>query len=173
MTMSWVIGFVCGVLIVGGIIFISSKKSKKRQYDERQIAARGLAFKAGFITLVVSEIAVFFSETLLDHPVVFFTPGFLQLLIILVSLLVFLEIAIFKDAYFTPGEPFSKRWCALMILLSLIFIVQFIIRKDKLSGYVNFTVGIYILIIMLSIIIKHYIFSKTESDDGEEGREAE
>ncbi len=166
MTEGWKIGFVVGILIALILAALIKKfLVKKCNYDERQIAARGQAFKAGFIAFVLCELAVFFTELLMEKPFDFFPPGILSILICLTALLVFLEVAIFKDAYFSPDRTLSKRWFVLMLILAAVYITNFIIAKEKWKSLSNLVTGLFIAIVMLSILIKQLTSRPTEEDE--------
>ncbi len=166
MTNAWYIGFAVGVLLaVVLIVLIKKLLGKKCTYDERQIAARGQAFKTGFCTFVICELIVFFIEFFREKPLVLFQPGMLSIVICLTALLVFLEVAIFKDAYFSPDHPFSKKWCALMFFSATIYIAQFLVAKEKWYALLNLVVGVFIVIVMLSILVKKAISRKSEDED--------
>ena len=166
MSIAFGIGAISGVLAVMVVVLIKKKiNPKKNEYDERQVAARGTAFRAGFVTFVICELSVFIAELVLNKPLLFIAPGFLSIIIVLVSTLVFVEVSIFKDAYFTPDKPFSKRWFILMLFFGLLAIAQFIHQDEAWYKYMNLACGIFILSIMASIIIKLLISKKAEKDD--------
>ena len=166
MSHTWYIGFAAGVLVSVVLILILKKfLGKKCSYDERQVAARGQAFKAGFITFVVCGLTVFFIELFMEKPIDFFPPGLLSILICFIALLVFLEVAIFKDAYFSPDRPFSLRWCIIMLVLAAVYIVQFFRAEEKWYALFNLAAGIFIAVIMLSILIKKAVSTRRDEED--------
>ncbi|MCR4899800.1 MAG: hypothetical protein K5907_03180 [Treponema sp.] len=169
--------FGIGVMIalaVGLIVWVVLKATKKdcKKYDERQIVARGKAYRAGFVAFVICEIAVFFIELFTEKPLVLFGPGILQILILFVCLLVFVEYAIFSDAYYSVGQAFNIKWCIIMMLLGAVFIFQFLRSKDDWFKSYTFIAGIFIEIAIISIIIKHAINKKRDAaldkEDSEE-----
>ncbi len=169
--------FGIGVMIalaVGVIVWAALKASKKdcKKYDERQIAARGKAYRAGFVAFVICELAVFFIELFTEKSLVLFGPGILQILILFVCLLVFVEYAIFSDAYYNVGQAFNIKWCIIMILLGAVYILQFLRSKDDWFKVYTFIAGIFIEIAIISIIIKHAINKKRDAaldkEDSEE-----
>ena len=169
MSLSFGIGAVAGVLAVMAVIIIMKKKNcKKCEYDERQIAARRNAFKAGFITFVLCELAVFLTESILKQPLLILFPGFLSILIILISALVFVEAAIFSDAYFTPDNPCSKKWVFTMIIIGSIEIIQFIRQEEIWYKYINLACGSFIFLIMAGIGIKTLISKKAEKAEADD-----
>ena len=158
------IGLLIGI-VVAIVILVIFKVSKQdcRKYDERQIAARGKAYRAGFVAITLCELVVFFIELFTEEPLVLFMPGVLQIYILLFGLLVFIEYSIFSDAYFIVGERFNIKWCIIMFLLGAVYILQ-AIRSDK-DGFMFYTfgAGIFIEITIISILIKHGIDKKREA----------
>ncbi len=95
---SSIIAFVVLVVIIGVISRLSNKKESK-QYDERQLLARGNAYKYGFITFAFEiwfGIFLFDSDMLNLLPV---TPSFLFVAGFFIALMVFTNYAIVKDAF--------------------------------------------------------------------------
>lgn len=164
----WAIGFGVGLLIAAIALFLRQKFGKACKYDERQVAVRGKAFKAGFITFVICELCVFLTESLTDAPFVVVAPGFVSIIIMLLGFLVMLEIAIFEDAYFSPERPFSMKWCILMLLLAILTTARGFMVDDLWGKYINFSFGIFMLIVLFSIIIKNMIYKKACDKDSEE-----
>ena len=162
MSLPFAIGFTVGIAMVAVVLFIAKRKNTKCEYDERQIAMRGLAYKAGFITFILCEVAVFFAEILMSKPLVLFESGVLSLSIILFSLLVFVIVAIFKDAYFSPNKPMSKRWFIVMVLLGIVTLLRGLTKGDVWFKVLNLEVGGFVLIIMLCIVIKMLISKRAD-----------
>ena len=168
MTLAMGIGLGCA-LLVGLIIWIVLKASSKNcRYDERQIAAQGKAYKAGFVTFIVWEIVEFFIELFTGEPFMPFEPGTLKVIELLVCLLVYIEFSIFTDAYFPAGKPFNKSWCVIMIFLAITYFLQFFLAENKREKISVLAVGIFILISMASIIIKQVINKKDEEAEAKE-----
>ena len=168
MSLSFAIGFVVGLILVAVVCVIVQSKNKKCEYDERQIAMRGLAYKAGFITFILCEAVVFIIEVFKSEALVLFEPGVLSFFIILFSLLVFILVAIFKDAYFSPNKPMSKRWYIVMILLGIISLLRGFTADEIWYMVFNFGAGGFVMIVMIAIAIKMLISKKTEAEEDEE-----
>lgn len=168
--MTLAMGLGLGVaLLVGLIIWIVAKASSKNcKYDERQIAAQGKAYKAGFITFIGWEIIEFFIELFTGEPLMPFSPGTLKAIEMLTGLLVYIEFSIFTDAYFPTGKPFNKSWCFIMLLLAATYFLQFFTSKNKSEKVMVLAVGIFIVISMVSIIIKQVINKKAEAAEAKE-----
>ena len=163
------LGFVIGLALVAIVTLIVKKTSKKKcEYDERQIAARGKAFCGGFATFVCSELVVFIIEMFTGEPLVIGVPGVLSIIILLLGLLVFVEVSIFLDAYFAPNKPMPKAWYVIMTLLGSILIVKFFLDNDYWYRYMNLACGIFVLIIMASLLVKKLISRKAEKEEDDE-----
>ena len=169
MTLAWGLGFVVGLALVAIVTLIVKKTSKKKcEYDERQVAARGKAFCGGFATFICSEIVVFIIEIFTGQPLVIGVPGVLSIIIILLALLVFVEVSIFLDAYFAPNKKMPKAWYIITTLLGIILIIKFFLDNDYWYRYMNLAAGCFIVIVMLSILVKQLISRKAEKEVDDE-----
>ena len=163
------LGFVIGLALVAIVTLIVKKTSKKKcEYDERQIAARGKAFAGAFATFLSSECVVFLVEMFTGEPLVIGVPGILSIIIILLALLVFVEVSIFLDAYFAPNKPMPKAWYVIMTLLGSLLIVKFFLDNDYWYRYMNLACGIFVMIIMVSLLVKKLISRKAEKEEDDE-----
>jgi len=169
MSISFGIGFVVGLLLVVLVIAIIKKKNKgKCKYDERQMAARGKAFAGGFMTFVFSELVVFLIEIFTGEPLVIGVPGILSIIILLLATLVFVEVSIFMDAYFAPNKPMPKSWYIIMTLLGITMLIRFFVDNDDWYRVMNLAAGLFVLIVMASLLVKKLISKKEEKEDNEE-----
>ena len=139
------------VFVVLILSFISKDKSIKAKYDERQIAARGIAFKYGFFTNVILVSALYFAESM---GLKFYINS--AIVSIIISCGVVLTISILKDAYVAINEN-KGRVITILALLSLINIGIGVASvknnsESALMAAYNFMAGallIYTLVIML------------------------
>ena len=165
------IGLFIGLAIGAVILFVSKKINKNQKYDERQLAARGNAYKAGFITFVICELVIFFVELFTEQPLVLYKAGNLQMLVTLFSALVFVEYSIFADAYYYATQKFSLSWCIIMLLLGGTYVLQFILAEEKQSKVLILGAGVMIIVAMISLIIKQALNKKEalklEEEDSE------
>ncbi|MBO4533946.1 MAG: hypothetical protein IKX70_07365 [Treponema sp.] len=168
MTTSMGLGLGIGLLLALLIWFIFNKTKKTPKYDERQVAARGRAYQAGFFAFVAWELAEFFVELFTEKAVMLFSPGTLGIIEMLFCLFVYLAFAIFSDAYFGADQKFNKGWCIIMILLGATYIVQFALADNKTEKIGLLSVGIFIFLTMICIIIKQIINNKAEAKEIEE-----
>ena len=168
--MTTAMGLGLGIALVAGLLFwfVYNKTKKACKYDERQIAARGRAYKAGFIAFVLWELAEFFIELFTGKALMLFTPGTLGAIEMLFCLFVYLVFSIFSDAYFAAGQKFNKAWCGIMILLSITYFIKFATAKVKTEEVLMLAVGIFILLTMICIIVKQIINNKADAKEIEE-----
>ena len=113
-------------------------------------------------------LVVFIIEIFTGEPLVIGVPGTLSIIIVLLSTLVFLEVSIFMDAYFSPGKPMRKSWWIIMTLLGISFIIKFFLDNDFWYQLMNLAAGCFIVIVMLSILVKQLISRKAEKEVDDE-----
>ncbi|MBO6101103.1 MAG: hypothetical protein J6P07_07220 [Spirochaetaceae bacterium] len=163
------------VIIVTVIISLIIKKltGKKAEYDERQIAIRGKAYKVGCITYAILLAASMLVHSNFELTVI---PFYLeQTAIMLAGLGAFVCFAIWNDAYFCGNEK-RKNWAVLILLASAAnFAVFFKTRENWFtpdgimnSSWSNLFVSILTLIIAVNALLKIVAdkkAEKTEKDD--------
>lgn len=174
---AYVLGVICGILAVAIFCLIMRKiatkkvnKSAPKEYDERQIIARGKSYKTGMLTFVIVTLICTLLETLDVH---FAQYPLLLLLILLIGAFAFVVDAIFRDAYFRVGDS-TKMWWLILIGIANIFL-SFINCKDGfikdgllVVDSLNLIVGIWIIVIFVIICIKKYIDKKASDTADEE-----
>ena len=169
MSIPFGIGVIVGLLaVIVAIVIIKRKNRGGSKYDERQVAARGKAFAGGFMTFLFSEIVVFTIEIFTGEPLVIGVPGILSIIIILLALLVFVEVSIFLDAYFAPNKPMPKSWYVVMTLLGITFIIKAVLDNDYWYRYMNLAAGIFVMIVMASLLVKKLISRKADKEEDDE-----
>ena len=169
MSIPFGIGVIVGLLaVIVTIVIIKRKNRGGSKYDERQVAARGKAFAGGFMTFLFSEVIVFTIEIFTGEPLVIGVPGILSCIIMLLAALVFVEVSIFLDAYFAPNKPMPKSWYVIMTLLGITFIIKAVLDNDYWYRYMNLAAGVFVLIVMASLLVKMLISKKAEKEDEEE-----
>ena len=122
----------------------------------------GLALVA-IVTLIVKKT----SKKKCEYDVIG-VPGVLSIIILLLGLLVFVEVSIFLDAYFAPNKPMPKAWYVIMTLLGSLLIVKFFLDNDYWYRYMNLACGIFVMIIMVSLLVKKLISRKAEKEEDDE-----
>ena len=125
--MAWVIGALAGIGIVLLVLLIRKLTGQSRnKFDERQIAARGVAYKCGFFTMMACEAAYSFLTT---AGIRFADEMTGPLLGIFAGVAVFGVVAAVKDAYTALDETPRSRW--LWPVLGLLWLL---IGIAKLAG---------------------------------------
>ena len=116
----------CGILIAA--VAKSEPKKKKRQvFDERQIAAQGMAYKWAFWTMCVYY---FLYAIVSGAAEIVWCDQYLGMLLgVLVGITVFALFCLFRDAYFRPDQ--SKA--VAIVIINLICLCQGIIGLIHLS----------------------------------------
>ena len=131
---AWVIGAIGGTAIALLIVLIQKLSGRtKNKFDERQIAARGVAYKWGFFSLMIYE-AVYAMLLALGIRFADETTG--PILGIFLGVTVFGAVAAAKDAYTAMDETPRSRilWPILGLLWLFIGITRVIDGKAVRDG---------------------------------------
>ncbi|MBR6223902.1 MAG: hypothetical protein IKQ71_10755 [Lachnospiraceae bacterium] len=116
-------GFGFGLVISAVIIIYAMiKYNSKVRYDERQMIARGWAYKIGFFFMMIEFCVAGFMDVF-GNPLFMNADG--MILLMFIALLVFVIICVFNDAYMTLTDKPKKS------VLSLVCI-----------GFGNFLIGL-------------------------------
>lgn len=163
MSGSYILGFCVGlgsVILIGAIIFLIAKNNRNqiREYDERQKAVRGVAYKYAYITLAAYVIcnAVFTSVTDIKWADAF-TEAFIGLC---VSFLVFIILCIFKDAYLSLSERPKNVILTLGIVgaANAVMGLTAILQKSMITdGVLTFHSANLVCAVMTGIVLCIYI----------------
>ena len=166
-------GIVFGIAIV--ILLMAKVFNRdgklKTKYDERQLRARGEAYKYGMfasiITCAVLLVADFGTNNICSlGSMVFFIP-------ILVGLVVQVSYSIFADAYVGMNTNMTKFIVVMAIVSAInigtgvIAILQGEMFKDGKLGtpFSSFGVGILFIVVAIELIIKKAIDERGERED--------
>ncbi|MCR5278594.1 MAG: hypothetical protein K6E19_04050 [Lachnospiraceae bacterium] len=162
---SLICGAIVGLLIVALIIVASRKDTAvANKYDERQIAAQGIAYKYSFITMIVYYTVLALVSIM--EPAIPVDNSLLTFLGVLIGGGVFITYVILKDAYFrldenrTPLIVFFSIFSFLNIAVGIIHIVRKTVFENgmlTLTGTCNLTCGIFLLYMLVIIIIKGFM----------------
>ena len=158
------LGFATGfiaVVVATVIIALIIKKitGKKAEYDERQLAIRGKAYKVGCLTYAILLAASVILHSNFELAVM---PFYLeQTLILLAGLGTFICFAIWNDAYFCVNQK-KKQWTLAILLASAAnFAIFFNTRENWFtpegimnSSWNNLFVSVFTLIIALNVCLK-------------------
>ncbi|MBO4731578.1 MAG: hypothetical protein J5597_02050 [Spirochaetaceae bacterium] len=174
----YVLGFVIGLLVsisvVAIIALINRKRNKPKEYDERQQAALGKAYKYGYFTFIIVELtAMVFSLVGIQIPV---EPALLHFLIVLCAGSVTAVVSIWKDAYFRIGQK-KLAWTILLLIIVMLNIITFarsdraeLITADGLLSYkwLNPAACLFLVLIVANVWLKVIADKKTEKNETED-----
>lgn len=129
----WTIGFLVGMLaavLIAAVAFVVSKNKEKIKdtYDERQLKARGEAYKLGFIVALFGLLLLLIMEFYSTDEKLNINLIFPIVIIAFVSLIVFACVCIWKDAWLNLYEKPKKTF----ISLSLVCV------SNYLLGFLNY-----------------------------------
>ena len=150
------------------LFFITRKKknNKNAEYDERQIAARGKAFRAGFFSMMLyfawfMVVSTFELELINRYNVYFIFAG------IVFGTVVFAVMAIKNDAYLKLHEKRSTQ-LTVLILVTVVNAVSGIVNfiNDAKSGafLMNALCALLGIVILAAILIHQKKISGNEED---------
>jgi hypothetical protein len=150
------------------LFFIIRKTSKRRDYDERQIAIRGEAYKAAYLVFLVLVIVnglvfVFLGKSIAD-PYVTAVVG------MCVSLIVFVFKCLAKDAYIGVKMN-AKRYVVIISIIGALNIITAVINKNIISFSGNgcfLSISISFIIGVTFILIVAGIIWRLNENDGDE-----
>jgi len=162
-TPAYVLGICCGILFAVIILAFVRRRlygkafgSSKETYDERQLLARGEAYKAAFFTAMGWMIVSALIRDLLDTSVQM-TLG------ICLSVGVFAIVCIKKDAYLSLREKPKNciRWFLILALLNLVpFAVNMTQGKSLIENGVltwhatNVVVALLLIAVSIAIVLR-------------------
>lgn len=165
------LGSVIVVLIIRAVL-MAKHKDVSNKFDERQILARGLAYKCGMVTagaymLIVGYICTIFTPIISVFDVMLI--GFW------LTFTIFAVISIAKDAFFDSKEKGKVSYMVLCGFLALInigvFVYNFIVEKEQLiiDGMLNLPIpnlacGVAFLVIIITIICKNISNKKCDEE---------
>ena len=169
---SYYIGVVVGFLLVVGfgllVRFVFKTKHVKPEYDERQMMARGKAYKVGFFTLLIYGAIC----TVLQAIGLHWCEGLLRETIgIVIGVGAFAVVAILNDAYIGFNEN-NRYTIGVMSLIGLLNLGSAIIGiiTDGLwkDGKVTTTiVNLLISLLFFVILITYWLHKKKARDEVE------
>jgi hypothetical protein len=175
----FIVCFAVLVLIILITVLIILKLNKKKNgeravYDERQVLARGFAFKSAFFTAATYMSLCAFIYTL---NLKWIEPVEAMIIGVVLSCAVCIIIAIFKDAYFHKHQNRIAITIALFIVgafNSMIFVMNQIIFSDEdlfVSEYIinsshdNLIVGLFLLVVAIATLIKIIIDKREVTEE--------
>ena len=136
-SIAFIVGFVVAFLAVCIVRVLYKKKHGSNcQYDERQILARNSAYVGAFFTLVAyCLLCMFLSILEFEWALV----SVQMITGVLLSVLVFVIICIFKDAYFTPKGWTITSFMVFSLLMCAVQVFSFVmnITEDNNPIFTN------------------------------------
>ncbi|MBP5184699.1 MAG: hypothetical protein J6113_06285 [Lachnospiraceae bacterium] len=165
-----IVGLIVGLLLVGLLILvIRDPNAPVKEYDERQVAAKGKAYKYGFYAFLVwFSLAIFAEEMDVVIPA---SKSVIMFLGLLVSAGVMVTVSVMNDAYFRMDEKrgtfigvFSGI-AVMNILLGASHITRgdiFVDGKLTFVGSANFICGIFVVYLLIILLIKYLLDKKEE-----------
>ena len=165
----WLAGALCGVLIVAVVFLIKQAMGGKiADFDERQTAARGEAFKYAFFTTAAAELFYVCAAEGGFSP---FDTALGPILGVLLGVTVFAVIAVVRDAYISLREKPRST----VILSSLMIVINLLAGIPKLTdgrvfqnGQMTFD-GVNLIMaamfaVILAVLVIHWIRGRGTGD---------
>jgi hypothetical protein len=164
------IGITVGVVIlIIALKFINKDGKLSTKYDERQLKARGEAYKYAFIATCISNgVILCFDLTKYDlvkllGDTAFFIP-------ILIGVVVHISYSIFTDAYIGLNNSVTRFMVFMLIVSAFNFLVGFsalangeLIKDNVLQPpFLNMICGFLFIIVAIELGIKKVIDSREE-----------
>ena len=169
MIISWIAGFIVGLLLVAIVSLVIrkvviSRGEKPREYDERQQVVRGKAFTVAYATIML-YLAAWLVMNTLELP--FFGETTSLLIGILLSVGVCAGYSIFNDAYFRTSDR-PRAWIVLIAVATAINLGIGIVKVARGSagawfGSANLLTGIMTGSILVCLLVKR-IMDRCEGD---------
>lgn len=164
------------IFVVIALFSIASKKAReasgKKDYDERQILARGNAYKYSFFTCMIEmAIAILIADSAFLEKLPITTTG-LIVFALFIPLVVFTNYAVCKEAFEIDRKP--KSIVPLYIIIGLINLLEgcldivdgTILDGGKLSGRCsNLLLGILFIEILIVRAIHNKLVNKDEEEE--------
>lgn len=145
---------ICVIFFAILVLLQCRSKQQMGKYDERQIAVRGSAYKAGFMTIFLCDLLVGIMMLMMNtdffikyEMILFIGSAFL-------GLTVFAVIAILKGAFLTAHQNPVKKIILVIMVVLVNALAAFYKPKWKTPGELFSSVnGINVLIVLCFLII--------------------
>lgn len=174
-SVEYYLGLVAGVAVVAVLVLLAGRKQKKTEpqakYDERQLVARGKAYKSGFLGMLIADaVAIIVSSA---FEISWLSPAVLFSVAALIGIGIFCVSAINNDAYFGFNQNIktSGRFLIFIGGLNLIIGIASLIRGGVIvdgsmnGSLINLLMGILFIVIYAVILIHD---RKNAESEGEE-----
>ncbi len=171
MSEKWIVGL--DVVIVAALlvciigILLRAKGEGKTKYDERQIASRGIAFQAGFFTLLGCNVVVACMEA---GGVTWLNDGLGNILALLVGIAVFAVVSICKDAFMGLNQAPCKwfMYFGLLMLINLLCAVSNLLTHkggNAWLGMMNLAAAALMLVVIVAQGIHLFQLRKKQEEE--------
>ncbi len=185
MNLYYLLGVICGVafglVLVALLVWLTRKlggkidlEGKKGAYDERQMLARGVAYKYAFFTLMIGMVIISLLGEVAGIKLFMSMAG--VWIVVCISLAVFATICIMKDAYMSLYENVKGvviMFSAVALINIAVGISNFVdgvplVENGVLSTrHVNLIVGI-LFVYILPVFIGRVIYNNKQLEKDEE-----
>ena len=166
-------GIVLGLILCIIIFRVCNKDNRlKSEYDERQLIARGKAYKAGFYTVVgyLACLTLFF----MSEIAIPFTTPVLAFFGIALGVSVVAGYSIWKGAYWGLNNN-RTRYAVVFVICAIINLgagITAIVNGYALLGFqgpiINLICGIMLLVIGIASLVKNLINPEKDADEEDE-----
>lgn len=160
MSIAFYVGFCVGILVVAIICLILVNKKCKGQYDERQKAIQGIAYKFGFFAMFAYYLINGFVCSEIGNWLPVFDMNFIG---IGVGVVCYAGYAIFKDAYISLNTK-PLRFLLFLAFISVInyicFFANFKVNSDTLEVYLTNLICAFLLTAVCIMLIIKVIIDK-------------
>ena len=171
---SYILGFLCGLLVVAAIRFIFRKKMNifGNHYDERQLAIQGIGYKYGFYAIIIALVFGGVIEDMTGRR--FMTLISFAICCLWIGLTVFITYCIHFDAYMALNTK-RKPLLIIFIIVAVINLLLFALNVAH-GGMVNanavlndcfgnLVTGAALLILSASLIVREIREKRSEHDE--------
>ena len=166
---SYTTGIICGIMCALFVcmlakVFIHRRlKMDKRDYDERQIAVQGSAYKYAYLTLIFALFAAQLCVNTFDFTV---KPLTTICVCGMLSLAVFVSICILKDAYFTckTRKPGVVILFLVLGVINLIGGIRLLTNQTFENAWISLSVA-FLMLYIGALMIGKNIYERKREDE--------
>lgn len=165
MSTAFYIGFIVGILIVAIVSLISIKRKCRGQYDERQKAIQGVAYKVGFFAMFAYFIINGFICMEIGEWLPIIDMNFIGLCF---GIVCFAGYAIFNDAYLSlNSKPFKfSLFISFVAIINYVCFFINVMDGDTPDAFLlNLICAVFLTVICFMIIIKVIIDKHNEKKE--------
>lgn len=165
MSTAFYIGLIVGILIVAIVSLISIKRKCRGQYDERQKAIQGVAYKVGFFAMFAYFIINGFICMEIGEWLPIIDMNFIGLCF---GIVCFAGYAIFNDAYLSlNSKPFKfSLFISFVAIINYVCFFINVMDGDTPDAFLlNLICAVFLTVICFMIIIKVIIDKHNEKKE--------